>query len=124
MVDGLEDLNVEFLGGRGVEWHMEHHESIGKTLHTDSDRSMAHVGLPRFGNGVVIDVDDAIQVVCDNLSNVVQLLEVVLAVGDKGRERDGREVADRRLIWGGVLDDFRAQIRGFDRSQVLLIRFS
>jgi len=123
MVDGLEDLDVEFLGSRGVEWHAEHHESIGKTLHTDSDRSMAHVGLPCFGDGVVIDVDDAIQVECDNFSDVVQLLEVVLAVGDKGRERDGREVADRRLIWGGVLDDFRAQIGGFDRPQVLLIRF-
>ena len=121
MVDGLEDLNVEFLGGCGVEWHAEHHESIGKTLHTDSDRSMAHVGLPRFRDGIVIDVDDTIQVVCNNLSNVVQLLEVVLAVGDKSRERDRREVADRCLIWGGILDDFRAQIGGFDRSQVLLI---
>jgi hypothetical protein len=93
------------LAGCGVEWHAEHHESIGKTLHTDPDRSMAHVGLPCFRDGVVVDVDDAVQVECDNLSNVVQLLEVVLAMGDKGRERDGREVADRRLIWGRVLDD-------------------
>ena len=80
MVDGLEDLNVEFLGGCGVEWHAKHHEGIGKTLYTDSDWPMAHVGLPRFRDGVVIDVDDAIQVECDNFSNVVQLLEVVLAV--------------------------------------------
>jgi hypothetical protein len=122
MVDGLEDLNVEFFGSCGLEWHAEHHEGIGKTLHTNSDRSMARVGLPRFRDGVVVDVDDAVQVECDNLSNIVQLLEVVLAVRDKGRERDGCEVANRSLIRGGVLDDLCAQIGGFDRPQVLLVR--
>ena len=121
MIDGLENLNVEFLCSLGVEWHAKHHESICKTLHTNSDRSMAHVGLPRFRDGVVIDVDNAVQVKCDNLGNVMQPLKIVLAMGDKARERDGREVADRSLIWGGVLDDLRAQIGGFDRSQVLLI---
>ena len=108
MVNGLKDLDVEVLGSCGVEGHAEHHESICKALHTNSDRSMTHVGLPRFRDWVVIDIDNAIQVVCDNLCNIVQLFEVVPAVGDKGRERDRREVAYRRLIWGGVLDDFRA----------------
>ena len=122
MVDGLENLNIEFLGSCGVERHAEHHESIGKTLHTNSDWSMAHVGLPRFRDGVVVDVDDAVQIECDNLSNAVQLLEVVLPVGDKGRECDRRKVANRSLIWGGVLNDLRAQIGRFDRSQVLLVR--
>ena len=80
MVDCLEDLNVELLGSCGVERHTEHHESIRETLHTDSDWSVAHVGLPRFRDRVEIDVDNSIQVVGDNLSNIVQLLEVVLAM--------------------------------------------
>ena len=80
MVESLEDLNVEFLGSCGVERHAKHHESICETLHADSDWPVAHVGLPRFGDRVVIDVDNSIQVVGDNFSNVVQLLEVVLAV--------------------------------------------
>jgi len=121
MVDGLEDLNVKFLGSCGFEWHAQHHEGVSKTLHTNPNRSMAHIGRPRFGDGVVVDIDDAIQVECDDLGNIVQLLEVVLAVGDKGRERDGREVTNRGLIRGGVLNDFRAQIGGFDRPQVLLV---
>ena len=83
---------------------------------------MTHVGLLRFRDRVVVDVDDAVQVERDDLSNVVQLLEVVLAMGDKRRERDGREVANCSLIWGGVLDDLSAQVGGFDRSQVLLVR--
>ena len=121
MVDSLEDLNVEFLCRCGVEWHAQHHESVSKALHTDPNRSMTHVGLPRFGDGIVVDVDDAVQVECDDLGNIVQLLEVVLAVGDKGRECDGREVTDRGLIWGGVLNDLRAQIGRFDRPQVPLV---
>ena len=80
MVDGLEDLNVEFLGSCGVERHAEHHESICETLHTNSNWSVAHVGLPRFRDWIEIDIDNTIQVEGDNLSNVVQLLEVVLAM--------------------------------------------
>ena len=110
MVDSFEYLNVEFFCLRGVKRHTEHHEGIGKTLHANPNRSVARVGLPGFGNWVVVDVDYAVQVESDNLSNIVQLLEIVLIVGDKRRESDGREIADRGLIWGGVFDDLRAQV--------------
>ena len=116
MVDRLEDLNIEFLGSCRVEWHAEHHEGICKALNTDSDRSMTHVGPPCFRDGVVVDVNNAVQIERDNFSDVVQLLEVVLTVGDKRRERNGREVANRGLFWRRILDDLRAQIRGLYRS--------
>ena len=122
MVDGLENLDIEFLGSCRVEWHAEHHESIGQALHTDPDGPVAHVRVPCFWDGVVVDVDDAVQVECNDLSDIVQLLEVVLAVGNKRRECDRREVADRGLIRGGVFDDFRAQVGGLNRSQILLVR--
>lgn len=51
----------------------------------------------------------------------MQLLKIVLVVGDKRREGDGREVADCGLIWRGVLDDLRAQVGGLDSSKILLI---
>lgn len=121
MVDGFKDLNVEFLGSCGVERHAEHHEGIGKALHTDPNRSVARVGSPCFRDWIVVDIDDTVQVESDNLSNIVQFLEVVLAVGDKCRESDRGEVTDRGLIWGGILDDLRAQIGGFNRPKVLLV---
>ena len=110
MVHGLEDLNVELLGSWRVEWHAEHHESIGKTLHANANGSVTEVGLLRFRDGIVVDIDDTVQIECDDLSDVVQLLEVVLPVGDKGRKSNGCEVANRSLIRGGVLNDLRAQV--------------
>lgn len=122
MVDSFEYLDVEFFGSCGVERQAEHHKGIGEALHADPDRSVAHVGPPRFRDWVVVDIDDAVQVESDNFSNIVQLLEVVLAVGDKRRESDGCEIADRGLVWGGVLDDLRTQVGGLDRAEVLLVR--
>ena len=43
VVDRLEDLDVELLGLRRIKWHAKSHESIGQTLHTDTDGSVAHV---------------------------------------------------------------------------------
>lgn len=122
MVDSFEYLNVELFGSCRVEWQAEHHEGIGKALHTNPYRPVAHVRLPCLRDRVVVDVYYAVQVESDNLSNIVQLLEVVLAVGDKGREGDGREVTDRGFVWGGILDDLRAQVGGLNRPKVLLIR--
>jgi hypothetical protein len=122
MIDGFEYLNVEFFGSCGIEWHAELHEGIGKALNSNPDGSVTHVGPLRFRDWVVVDVDDAIQVVSNNLSDIVQLLEIVLVVGDKRWERDGRKVTDGGLIWGTILDDLRAKVGRLDRSKVFLIR--
>lgn len=77
-----------------------------------------------------------------NLDDVVELLEVVYAVFDKGRESDGGEVANGAekgwrsasrescrmgknapFIGSRVLDDLRAEIRRLDRTEVALVRF-
>lgn len=83
MVDGLEDLDVQFLGGLRVERHAESHESISETLNTNTNRSVAHVRSAGFWDGVVVDVDDAVKVIGDDLGNFMELLEVVFAILDE-----------------------------------------
>jgi len=121
MVNGLEDLDVELLGFRRIEGHAESHEGVGETLHADAYRAMAEVGATSFGDGVVIDVDDAVQIEGDHLGHIVQLLEVVSTVCDEGWESKRRQVAHGGFIRGGVLDDLGAKIGRLDGTQVLLV---
>ena len=53
---------------------------------------------------------DAVQVLCEHLGHIVQLLEVVSTVGDEGWESERSEVAHGSLVRGGVFDDLRAKI--------------
>ena len=69
---------------------------------------MAEVGgLTLFG-GVVGLVDDDIQVASQDTGIHPKLFEVESAIFDKSWESQRPEVADRRLLRTGVLDDFRA----------------
>jgi hypothetical protein len=80
-----------------------------------------------LGNGVVVTVNDAVQVACDNLGNLHKLVKVKATVGleslrgDQLGKRDTGQVANRRFIGSCVFHDFTAQIRRLDGSQVLLI---
>lgn len=122
VVDGLEDLLVKLLGVWSIEGQAKDHEGVGETLNTDTNGTVAHVGLASLGNGVVVDVNDSVQVEGDDLGDGVELLEVVLLVGgDEGWESDGGEVADGDLIGGRVFDDLGAKIRRLDGTEVLLV---
>jgi hypothetical protein len=82
---------------------------------------MAHVRATCFGSRVVVDVDDAIEVVCDDFRDIVELLEIESVVDDERREGQRGEIAGRGFIWGGILNDFGAQIGGFNSAEILLI---
>ena len=71
---------------------------------------MAHIRPPSFWDGIVVDVDDAIEVKCDNLCDIMQLLEVVHAIADESGQREGGQVANGGLVGRGVLNDLRAQV--------------
>ena len=45
------------------------HEGVSKILHTDIDGMMADVRATSFRDGVVIGVDDSIEVECDNFGD-------------------------------------------------------
>ena len=121
MVDCLKDLNVELLCGWGVEWHPQGHECIGETLDADANGAMAEVRLAGFGNWVVVDINDAVQVERHNFGDIVEFLEVIGTILNKGGESKRGEVAHGNFIWCRVLDDFRAQVGRLDGSEILLV---
>ena len=62
-VDGLEDVAVQLAGLGRVKGQAEEDERVGQSLHSDADRTVAHVGAAAGLGGVVVDVDDAVEVV-------------------------------------------------------------
>lgn len=77
---------------------MKSHESVREALHADPDGSVAEVGATRFRGGVVVHVYDLVEVVCDDFCDFVEFVEVVLAIGDEGRESDRCEIADGGFV--------------------------
>lgn len=123
VVDSLKDLLVELAGLGRLERHAQSKEGISKTLNTNTDRAVAHVAVASLGDGVVVDINDAVQVANNNHSDVVKLLKVVdtigvVHVGGKGQRG---QVAYSSLIGSTVLDDLSAQIGAADGAKVLLV---
>ena len=83
MVNSLENLKVQLPCGGRIERNAQSHEGVSKTLHTDTDGTMAHVRTTSFRDRVVIDVDDPIEVERNDLGNIMKFLEVILVVRDK-----------------------------------------
>jgi hypothetical protein len=86
VIDSLEYLDVELFSALGLERKSQSHESVGESLNTNTDGAMTHVGTTGFRDWVVVDVDDSIEVESYNLGDVMELLKVVFAVSDIGRE--------------------------------------
>jgi hypothetical protein len=88
VVNGLKDLNVQLLCLGRVEWHAQSHESIGEPLDANAGGAMTEVRVACLGGGVVVGIDNAIQVKRDRLGNRVELVEIILAIGDISRESE------------------------------------
>ena len=110
MINHLEDLDVQFFRLRRVKWHAKGHEGVGQPLNPNADGTMAEVRSAGFGDGVIIHVDDAVEVVRDSFGDRVELVEVVFAVGNICGKDERGEVADGGLIRGRVLDDLSAEV--------------
>jgi hypothetical protein len=141
VVDRLEDLQVELLCLGRVEGVPESHEGVGESLDSDANGTVSKVRVLGLLDGVVVDVDDAVQVERNRLDDLVELGKVVNAVLDERRKGDRGQVADSAgsvgheqttlvsqghgwdspLVRGRVLDDLRAEVRGLDGAQVLLV---
>ena len=73
-------------------------EGVGETLDADSDRAVTHVRATRFLDRVVVDVDDLVEVSCDDFRHLLQLREVERLVRTHELvDGDGREVTDGHL---------------------------
>ena len=122
VVNGLEDVLVELSGLLRIEGVAHHDEGVGQALDTEADRSVAHVGVARLRNRVVVPVDDPVQVLGHLVGHLKEFVVVeVTLVGDEFGEGDGRQVADGHLVLGGVLDDLRAEVGAADGAEVLLV---
>ena len=67
MINSFEDLDIEFLRRLRVERHTKCHKSIRQAL----DTAVAHVGSTGLRDGVVVDVNDTVEVVCHDLGDIV-----------------------------------------------------
>mmetsp|Transcript_85769 Transcript_85769/g.191778 ORF Transcript_85769/g.191778 Transcript_85769/m.191778 type:complete len:753 (-) Transcript_85769:7-2265(-) len=123
-VNGLEDILVQLLRAVALEGQAHDHEGVGKALDTKSDGSVPHVGAPGLLDGVVVAVDDLVEVARGHPRHLVEALEVVLpahVARREGREGDGGEIADGDLVRRGVLDDLGAEVGAVDGAEVLLV---
>lgn len=123
MVDGLEDLLVQLTSLRRLEGHTQSKEGIGKTLDTNTNRSMAHVAVASLYDRVVVDINNLVEVANDNLSDFVKLLKVIsaLVVVNESWQSKRCQIADSDLIRSRVLNNLSAKVGAADGTKVLLV---
>jgi len=97
-------LDIKLFGLGRIEGHAKSHEGISEPLDPNADGTMTEIGSACFGNGVVVNVDDTVEVVCDGFGDGVKFVEVIFAVRDKCGEGEGCKVAHSSLVGGRVLD--------------------
>lgn len=123
VVDGLEDVAVEGAGLVAVERHAHQQEGVGQSLHADADGAVAEIAVAGFRYGVVVDVNDAVEVARHHAGDVHQALEVETAVfAHELGEVDGGQVAHGHFVGRGVFHDLRAEVAGADGAEVFLVR--
>ena len=71
---------------------------------------MTEVRSACFRDGVVVYIDDTVEVKGDVFRNRVELVEVVLAIFDVGRQSEQGEVTYSCFIGQRVLDNFGAEV--------------
>ena len=96
-------------------------EHVRQALYAQSDGTVAHIGIACLRNGIVVAVDDAVEVLRDLVGDLEQLLVVERSVVDVLRQSEGGEVAHRYFVWRRVLDDLRAEVGRTDGAEVLLV---
>jgi hypothetical protein len=82
---------------------------------------MTHIRSPGLLDGVVIDVNNFVEIASDHFGDIAQLIVIETAIFNiKGKSNRG-QVADRNLVWCCVFHDFSAKIRALNRPQILLV---
>merc|ERR1711907_869377 len=62
IVDGLKDFPIDLLGLWRLKGETHFDKHVGKALHTNANRPVAHVGIASLRHGVVIYVNHTVQV--------------------------------------------------------------
>merc|ERR1719500_1394629 len=122
IINSLEYLLVQGGGFFRFEWKPHEDVSIRQTLDTNTNRPVPHVAVPRLNDGVIVHINDLIQVLRGYLGHALQPLEVVSLVRfDKHVDSNGCQVTDCNLIRCRVLHNLSAQVGALDGAKVLLV---
>src|SRR5271170_8248552 len=124
MINRFKDLNVEMFSLGGIKRHSHCQKRIRQPLNTNSDRSMTHIGSTSFFDGIIIDIDNLVEIVCNDFDDIVHFLEIEFSAFDKSGKSDTRQVTYGNFIGSRVFDDFGTEIGTFDGSEVLLVGFT
>ena len=81
VINCFENLFVQKSSLWGLERIPHQDESVGKTLNADTDGPVPHVRVAGLLYGVVVDVDDLVQVARHNLDDLLQSVKVVSFLG-------------------------------------------
>ena len=112
MIDRLEDLRVEVECFRALKSKTHLLEGVCHPLYPNTYGAMAEVRCLRLLDGVVVAIDDSVQVPGDSLGYAMQGLEVkgaTLVVCELGKRNRG-EVANGYLLLAGMLEDLSAEV--------------
>ena len=112
MVDCLEDLGVEIKCFRALKSKTHFLEGVCHPLYPNTYGAMAEIRCLCLLDGVIVAIDDSVQVPRDSLGYAMQGLEVksaTLVVCELGKRNRG-EIADGYLFLAGILEDLSAEI--------------
>ena len=126
MIDCLEDLRVEIECFRALKSKTNLLEGVRHPLYPNTYGAMAEVRRLCLLDGVVVAIDDSVQVPGDSLGYAMQGLKVkgaTLVVCELGKRNRG-EIANGYLFFAGVLEDLSAEVRALDGAEVLLVGFA
>ncbi len=76
VINRLENLSVEHTGFFAMERNIHHHKYIRESLDADTDGAVAQIARPRFISGVIINIDDLVQIIYDEGGDALELCEV------------------------------------------------
>lgn len=124
MINSFEDLVVHVESSCVFKRNAHLLESVGKSLNTNTDRSVAHVRVFSFLDGVVVPIDHTIQVFSDPLGHFVKRLVVELPrlVARKLSQTDRSKIAHSYFVLARVLNNFSAEVGTLDCAEILLVR--
>lgn len=106
----LKDELVETSRLSTVPRHLEHCKDVGKTLHTESNRTMAKITRACLRCRLIVNINDTIKIASRYLCDFTEAIKVkgLCSRVHESREADGCKITDSRLLFVAVLNNLRA----------------
>ena len=106
----LEDPLVDLSRPLLFPGHTHHREHICEALDTETDGAVAHVRLQGLRSGIIVNINDTIQVPHNDLGDLTELgvVEQLSPLVYKRRQRDRGQITNRSLVWCGIFKDLCA----------------